>query len=107
MTSSVHTIEDAGQRVRDIFTSGINGTTYFTLYQDDKRYKIRVSDHSANYRNNNSRGEYDDYFSFVTQKNNQRGYGKGNTLNEWILNEDGDFTEEFYDVEACLEWHIN
>ncbi|MFD2922007.1 hypothetical protein ACFS6H_19965 [Terrimonas rubra] len=103
---NVTTIDAAGTLVRELFKD-LSGTTYFTLSINDKVFKIRVSDHSANYANNLSNGEYDNYFSFVLNKNTQNGYGRGNMLNEWQLNENGEFTEEFESVEDCLDYQIN
>lgn len=97
----VTTISEAGQKVRDIFGEGLAGTAYFILEQNRKEYQIRVSDHAAN-SNNNTMG-YDGFFSFISSWNLQH----SNMANEWKLDEDGDFTEEFINVEECLDWNIN
>lgn len=96
----VNSIREAGKRVREIFRNGLNGTTYFVLRVKNKEYLIRVSDHSA--RSANNKRGYDDFFSFISNWNRQ----DSNMKNEWTLDEDGDFTEEFKNVEECLNWHI-
>ena len=94
------TITEAADKVRDIFTNGISGTTYFILEIEGKEFQIRVSDHSA--RSHNNKYSYDGFFSFISAWNNQ----DCNMTNEWLLDEDGDFTEEFVSVEDCLEFNI-
>ena len=96
----VQTISQAGEKVREIFQNGLNGTTYFILELDGKEYQIRVSDHSANALNNTR--DFENMFSFIGDWNSQ----KCNMSNEWMLDEDGEFCEEFMSVEDCLEFNI-
>lgn len=98
----VYTIEEAAERVRELFANGLNGTTYLVLEVNNKEYQIRVSDHSARASNNN-KFDYDGYFSFISSWNNQ----DCNMSNEWELDEDGDFTEQYINIEQCLDWNIN
>lgn len=96
----VQTISEAGNKVREIFEDGLNGTTYFILELEGKEYQIRVSDHSANALNNTR--YFDGMFSFTSNYNHQH----CNMNNEYILDEGGNFTEQFMDVEDCLECSI-
>lgn len=101
----VQTIEDAATKVRELI-NGVVRSQYFILEIEDKTYQIRVSDHSAN-RNNNEAHDYDGYFSFVLNTVIHQGYGSSNMMNEWVIDENGEFTEEFTSVEDCLDWNIN
>ena len=100
--SKVTTISEAGNLVREMIQNDLS-TQYFVLSLDSKEYKIRVSDHSARSANNRSHGEYNGYFSFITGWNKQ----DSNMKNEWVLDADGDFIEEFINIEECLDWNIN
>ena len=101
---SVQTIEDAATKVRELIKD-ICVSKYFTLEIDDNEYQIRVSDHSANGERNG--GFYDGYFSFIREWNNQDLMFTSNMKNEWVVDEDGDFQEEFINIEECLDWNIN
>lgn len=98
----VNTIEKAADKVRELFNNGISGTYYFILDLNEKSYQIRVSDHSARV-NNNNKHEFDGMFSFINSWNRQ----DCNMTNEWVLDNQGNFTEEFINIEECLDWNIN
>jgi len=95
------TIKSAAERVRALFSNNLCGTYYLVLELEDKEYQIRVSDHSA--RSANNKSSYDGFFSFISSWNSQ----DCNMSNEWLLDEDGDFSEEFINIEECLNWNIN
>jgi hypothetical protein len=98
---TVNSINKAAIKIRSLIQGGISGTHYFTLELNEKQYQIRVSDHSG--RSANNRFDFEDFFSFVTNKNAQ----DCKISNEFLLDADGDFTEEFTSIEECLDWHIN
>lgn len=97
----VSTIKKAAEKIRELFQSGLNSTHYFILELNGKEYQIRVSDHSANGCNN--RMGYDGFFSFISKWCKQ----PYNMMNEYKLDEDGDFTDQFLNIEECLDWNIN
>lgn len=111
----VTSIKEAGELAREMFEKIQDGysTQYFILELESdeenefgefiKEYKIRISDHSARSSNNYKNGDYDNYFSFITDWNRQ----DVNVTNEWVVDGDGDFTEEYYSIEDCLECNIN
>jgi hypothetical protein len=96
----VDSISKSSEKVRELINN-ISGTYYFILELDSNEYQIRVSDHSA--REANNKNEFDGFFSFISEWNNQ----DCNMLNEWTIDNDGDFSEEFRNIEECLDWNIN
>ena len=97
----LYTIESAANQIRENLVSIKNnngGSYYFDLEIDNEIIKIRTSDHSGRVANNNG----DRTFSFITNWNNQ----DCNISNEWVVDEDGDFQEEFISLEDCLEFNV-
>ena len=97
---TVNSISKASQLIRENLLSikSIGGTYYFDLEIDDEIIKVRTSDHSG--RSANNKGEKT--FSFITKWNRQ----DCNINNEFIVDEDGHFSEEFTSIEDCLECNL-
>ncbi len=97
----LYSIKSAADQIRKslIEIEPFGGTRYFTLELDDEEIKIRISDHSARAANNNGNKT----FSFVTNKNIQ----DCNMQNEWVVDFEGEFEDEFTSLEDCLEWELN
>jgi len=78
-------------------------TYYFTLEldpeDDDRCWKIRVADHSARSANVCT----DNFLSFVMNWNRQ----DCNVSNEFCVDENGDFEEEYMSIEECIDFHVN
>ncbi len=74
---------------------------YFDFYlNEDDCIKIRVSNHSGRVANNREQKT----LSFVLDKNvihdcNMRS-------DEYIIDENGEFEEEFTSIEECIEWNL-
>ena len=99
---TITTISESANYIKTLIQEGIQKSVYFNLEINNKIYKIRVSNHSCNDLNNVN-SEFDGFFSFTTEWNKQ----KRNSSNEFVLTNDGEFTEEFRNIEECLDWHIN
>lgn len=97
----VNTIELAAKQIRENLISikrDNGGTYYFDLEINNETIKIRTSDHSGRSANN----KCDRTFSFITNWNKQ----DCNISNEWVVDEEGNFYEEFTCLEDCLEFNI-
>lgn len=102
----VYSIEEAAEKVRDLINN-VEGTYYFVMELEDledeyntREIQVRVSDHSANAQNNTR--DFDGMISFISDWNKQ----SSNMMTEYILDNDGDFTETFRNVEECLTWEF-
>lgn len=95
------TIKKAADQIREnlqTIKSNGGGTHYFDLIIGEEVIEIRTSDHSG--RSANNKGNRT--FSFITNWNNQ----DSNISNEWLVDEDGDFSEEFINIGECIDWNL-
>lgn len=113
METLIHKIEKAIQDVINGFCS------QYIKYDSDNgdTWTIRVSNHAANPARV---FELENYISLVVNVPDKEiddcdccsslGINKKNftsIANQYFLNKNGDFTEQFYDVEEMLEFHLN
>lgn len=105
---------DITTKTQSMIESVINGgrSDYFSFEYNDTEWTIRVSNHRAN----PSRVD-DNTLSFVIvlpeiedEDSGSWGVSKKSfksIANQFILDENGEFTEQFTDVQECIEYSIN
>lgn len=81
--------------------ANIIGSQYTLAEKEDgSTIKIRVSNHSGNESNNST-----ETISFVTEMTEQRKSAYNRMITEYVIDEEGNFSENFYDLEECLAYN--
>ena len=106
----METIKNITEKVETAIESVVNGfaSQYIKFYdKEDNQWTVRVSNHTANPT------RCDEYtISLVVEiENNEdaRIYRNNfrNIANVYYLNSEGDFTEQFENIETMLEYHLD
>lgn len=111
------TLQEIIKKAENIVQNVVNGASsqYFNFEHPNTEeiWTIRISDHNANPSRVDSNTI--SFVVLVPENNSEEAYesmsiNKKNfksLANQFFLNENGDFTENFYDMEECLEYILD
>lgn len=106
------TLQDITTKAQDMINSVINGgrSDYFAFDFNEKEWTIRVSNHRANPERVDENTI--SFVVFVPETESEDSWGVAKKSfksipNQFILDENGEFNEQFTDIEECIDYLIN
>jgi hypothetical protein len=110
----MESISKLSEKVEGMVNMVVNGfcSQYFSFTWNDELWTVRVSDHKANplrvsentisFVVEPSESDSEEYSNWGRNKKTFRSIS-----NQFFLDSDGDFTENFRDMEECLDYILN